>query len=50
MINDQVRESGALIVDTGDIIDNGDDSLRGGRLGVYCESQQEITWSALSYK
>ena len=34
----------------GDIIDNSPDSLKGGRLGVYCDSQQNIRWSALSYK
>ena len=26
------------------------DSLKRGRLGVYCDSQQNIRWSALSYK
>jgi hypothetical protein len=24
--------------------------LRGGRLGVYCDSQEQIIYSALSYK
>ena len=40
----------ALIADSGDIIDNGPDSLKGGRLGVYCDSQENIIWSALSYR
>ena len=33
-----------------DLFDNDEESLKGGRLGVYCDSQQEITWSALSYR
>ena len=32
------------------VLDTGVDRLRGGRLGVYCDSQQEIIWSALSYR
>ena len=39
-----------LIADSGDIIDNGPDSLKGGRLGVYCDSQENIIWSALMYR
>ena len=39
-----------MIADTGDIIDNDDGSLKGGRMGVYCDSQEDIMWSALSYK
>ena len=46
----KVWKAGELIEDSGDIIDNGADSLKGGRLGVYCDSQEMITWSALSYK
>ena len=38
------------IVDTGDISDSNPDRLMGGKLGVYCDSQQEITWSALRYR
>ena len=30
--------------------DSGADRLRGGRLGVYCHSQEMISWSALSYR
>ena len=50
LIRVKLWEAGVLIVDTGDIIDEGDQSLKGGRLGVYCDSQEKITWSALSYK
>ena len=39
-----------LLHDTGDIIDNGAEALRGGRLGVFCYSQQDIVWSALNYR
>ena len=38
------------MADSGNIIDEDDGKLRGGRLGVYCDSQEQITWSALSYK
>ena len=38
------------MADSGNIIDEDDGRLRGGRLGVYCDSQEQITWSALSYK
>ena len=50
LIRLKLWEGGRLIQDSGDIIDNGPESLRGGRLGVYCDSQEQITWSALSYK
>ena len=46
----KLYEGSTLLHDTGDIIDNGADALRGGRLGVYCESQENILWSALSYR
>ena len=46
----KLYEGSDLLHDTGDIIDNGADALRGGRLGVYCESQENILWSALSYR
>jgi len=45
-----IYEGSTLIADSGTIIDDGDNSLKGGRLGVYCDSQELITWSALSYK
>ena len=46
----KLYEGSTLLHDTGDIIDNGADALRGGRLGVYCDSQENILWSALSYR
>lgn len=36
-----------LIVDSGYIYDH---TLQGGRLGVYCFSQEQITWSNLEYR
>ena len=39
-----------MIADSGNIVDDGADSLKGGRLGVYCDSQEQIIWSALSYR
>ena len=50
LIKLQLWEGETLIADSGNIIDDGQDSLRGGRLGVYCDSQEQITWSALSYR
>ena len=50
LINMKLWEGSTLVADTGDIIDNGEGSLRGGRMGVFCYSQQSITWSALSYR
>ena len=50
LIRLKLYEGENLIEDSGDIIDNGAESLRGGRLGVYCDSQEGITWSALSYR
>ena len=50
LINLKLWEGSTLIADSGDIIDNGEGSLRGGRMGVFCNSQQSITWSALSYR
>ena len=46
----KLYEGAKLLHDSGDIVDNGPESLRGGRLGVYCDSQENIMWSALSYK
>ena len=46
----KLYEGAKLLHDSGDIVDNGAESLRGGRLGVYCDSQESIVWSALSYK
>ena len=50
LIRLQLWEGESRIADTGNIIDDGQESLRGGRLGVYCDSQEMITWSALSYR
>ena len=38
------------IVETGKITDSNPERLMGGKLGVYCDSQQDITWSALRYR
>ena len=46
----RIWEGETLVADTGDIWDNDQGSLKGGRLGVYCDSQEDITWSALSYR
>ncbi|KAJ8285495.1 hypothetical protein GJAV_G00027440 [Gymnothorax javanicus] len=40
-------EGPALVADTGVIIDT---SMRGGRLGVFCFSQENIIWSNLKYR
>ena len=50
LIRLQLWEGERRIADSGNIIDDGQESLRGGRLGVYCDSQEKITWSALSYR
>ena len=50
LIHIRVWEGEDLVVDTGDIRDEAEESLRGGRLGVFCDSQEGITWSALQYR
>ena len=50
LIHVKLWEEGSLLFDTGDITDTGNATLKGGRLGVFCFSQQDITWSALSYR
>ncbi|KAF7200142.1 thrombospondin-4a [Nothobranchius furzeri] len=40
-------EGSRLVADTGVIIDT---SMRGGRLGVFCFSQENIIWSNLKYR
>ena len=50
LIRLQLWEGDVRIADSGNIIDDGPTSLKGGRLGVYCDSQEQITWSALNYK
>ena len=50
LINVKLWTGSLQIFDTGNIIDTSPKSLRGGRLGVYCFSQENIKWSQLSYK
>ena len=50
LIRLKLYEGASLLHDSGDIIDKGAGSLKGGRLGVYCDSQEMIKWSALSYR
>lgn len=50
LIQLKIWEEGNLVVDSGDFFDDSPDSLQGGRLGVYCNSQEMIIWSALSYR
>ena len=48
-IPDRVKlyEGPQLVADSGVIIDT---SMRGGRLGVFCFSQENIIWSNLQYR
>ena len=48
LINVKIWSRGKLIADSGDIRD--EDSLKGGRLGVYCDSQGMILWSNMIYR
>lgn len=50
LIRVKIWEGGALMADSDVIIDNGENSLKGGRVGVYVDSQEGVTWSALSYR
>ena len=45
----KLHEGATLLYDE-EIVDNGAESLRGGRLGVYCASQDSVLWSALRYR
>ena len=45
----KLHEGATLLYDE-EIVDNGAESLRGGRLGVYCASQDNVLWSALRYR
>ena len=45
----KLHEGATLLYDE-EIVDNGVESLRGGRLGVYCASQDSVLWSALRYR
>jgi len=50
LIRLRLWEGNTQVIDSGDVYDNSSSSLKGGRLGVYCDSQQEITWSNLKYR
>ena len=41
---------GSTLLHKAEVYDTSADRLRGGRLGVFCDSQGGITWSALSYR
>ncbi|XP_072530799.1 thrombospondin-3b [Salminus brasiliensis] len=43
----RLYEGNALVADSGVVIDT---SMRGGRLGVFCFSQENIIWSNLGYR
>ncbi|KAL6457635.1 hypothetical protein MHYP_G00345980 [Metynnis hypsauchen] len=43
----KLYEGNALVADSGVVIDT---SMRGGRLGVFCFSQENIIWSNLGYR
>merc|ERR1712045_364488 len=49
-IHVKVYEENTLLHDTGDILDTSSKSLNGGRIGVWCNSQEKITWSFLRYR
>ncbi len=43
----KLYEGTDLVADSGVVIDT---SMRGGRLGVFCFSQENIIWSNLRYR
>uniref|UniRef100_A0AAR2JTK5 Thrombospondin 3 n=1 Tax=Pygocentrus nattereri TaxID=42514 RepID=A0AAR2JTK5_PYGNA len=43
----KLYEGNALVADSGVVVDT---SMRGGRLGVFCFSQENIIWSNLGYR
>ena len=43
-------EEGVQLFDTGKVQDNTTSPLKGGRLGVFCFSQANVRFSALSYR
>ena len=48
LIHVKLWEDGSLLLDTGNVFNNTTGgSLKGGKLGVFCMSQENITWSAL---
>jgi len=46
IINLKMYESDKEIINTGDIIDK---EIQGGKIGVFCMSQEKVEWSGLSY-
>ena len=50
LIRLKIWTGSTVVLDSGNIIDTNSDSLKGGRLGVFCSSQDNILWSNLSYK
>ena len=50
LIRLRLYEGATLVLDSGNIIDTGADRLSSGKLGVYCDSQENISWSALRYR
>ena len=50
LIRLKVWAGSSLVLDSGNITDTSSDSLKGGRLGVFCLSQENILWSNLNYK
>ena len=44
----KLYEGTTLIHDTGDIIES--DPIKGGRIGVWCNSQEMVSWSTLIYR
>ena len=39
-----------MIADSGNLIDADKESLKGGRLGIFSDTQSNVIWSALSYR
>ena len=50
IINVQIKRGGSKIVDTGDIQVNVSSGMLGGRVGVFCSSQDNVLWTDMSYK
>ena len=50
LIRLKIWAGSTLVLDSGNITDNSSDSLKGGRLGVFCFSQENVLWSNLNYK
>ena len=49
LINPKIYASGALIHETKDILDKSPHRLKGGKLGVFVDSQQMVKWFGISY-